>query len=196
MNGIAFVISGPAGVGKTTICDRLLTDYSHCLSRVVTVTTRKPRHGEIDGKHYHFVSNDKFEQLVRGREFIEFAKVHDNYYGSTLESVQQLFENGLDVLLNIDVQGASSLRNIEKSYEFLRERIHSVFIAPSNLKDLRLRLTKRGQDSKKEIEKRLRAAIQEITYCDQFKWSVSSTSKEQDYEAIAKIYRESSNLIK
>mgnify|MGYP001390533926 FL=1 len=196
MDGIAFVISGPAGVGKTTICDRLIINYPDCLSRVVTVTTRKPRVGEIDGRDYHFVTKDKFEDLIQNQEFIEFAEIHNNFYGSTLKSVQELFNKGRDVLLNIDVQGASSLRNTQEKYEFLKKKIQSVFIAPANLNDLRLRLEKRGQDSKEEIENRLATAANEILYSNQFDFIISSKTKDCDYEKIAKIYREQSNLIK
>ena len=196
MDGIAFVISGPAGVGKTTICDRLIINYPDCLSRVVTVTTRKPRVGEIDGRDYHFVTKDKFEDLIQNQEFIEFAEIHNNFYGSTLKSVQELFNKGRDVLLNIDVQGASSLRNTQEKYEFLKKKIQSVFIAPANLNDLRLRLEKRGQDSKEEIENRLATAANEIRYSNQFDFIINSKTKDCDYEKIAKIYREQSNLIK
>ena len=196
MDGIAFVISGPAGVGKTTICDRLIINYPDCLSRVVTVTTRKPRVGEIDGRDYHFVTKDKFEDLIQNQEFIEFAEIHNNFYGSTLKSVQELFNKGRDVLLNIDVQGASSLRNTQEKYEFLKKKIQSVFIAPANLNDLRLRLEKRGQDSKEEIENRLATAANEIRYSNQFDFIINSKTKDCDYEKIAKIYREQSSLIK
>ena len=196
MDGIAFVISGPAGVGKTTICDRLIINYPDCLSRVVTVTTRKPRVGEIDGRDYHFVTKDKFEDLIQNQEFIEFAEIHNNFYGSTLKSVQELFNKGRDVLLNIDVQGAFSLRNTQEKYEFLKKKIQSVFIAPANLNDLRLRLEKRGQDSKEEIENRLATAANEIRYSNQFDFIINSKTKDCDYEKIAKIYREQSNLIK
>lgn len=196
MDGIAFVISGPAGVGKTTLCDRLIFNYHDCLSRVVTVTTRKPRVGEIEGRDYHFVTKDKFKDLINNQEFIEFAKIHNNFYGSSLKSVQELFNKGRDVLLNIDVQGATSLRNIQGKYVFLKKKIQSVFIAPANLDDLRLRLEKRGQDSKEEIEKRLATAANEICYSDQFDFIINSKTKDHDYEQIAKIYREQSNLIK
>ena len=196
MDGIAFVISGPAGVGKTTLCDRLILNYHDCLSRVVTVTTRKPRVGEIEGRDYHFVTKDKFKDLINNQEFIEFAKIHNNFYGSSLKSVQELFNKGRDVLLNIDVQGATSLRNIQGKYVFLKKKIQSVFIAPANLDDLRLRLEKRGQDSKEEIEKRLATAANEICYSYQFDFIINSKTKDHDYEQIAKIYREQSNLIK
>ena len=196
MDGIAFVISGPAGVGKTTICDRLIINYPDCLSRVVTVTTRKPRVGEIDGRDYHFVTKDKFEDLIQNQEFIEFAEIHNNFYGSTLKSVQELFNKCRDVLLNIDVQGASFLRSTQGKYEFLKKKIQSVFIAPANLNDLRLRLEKRGQDSKEEIENRLANAANEICYSNQFDLIINSKTKDSDYEKIAKIYREQSNLIR
>ena len=174
----------------------MIINYPDCLSRVVTVTTRKPRVGEIEGRDYHFVTKDKFKDLIQNQEFIEFAKIHNNFYGSSLKSVQELFNKGRDVLLNIDVQGATSLRNIQGKYVFLKKKIQSVFIAPANLNDLRLRLEKRGQDSKEEIEKRLATAANEICYSDQFDFIINSKTKDHDYEEIAKIYREQSNLIK
>ena len=106
------------------------------------------------------------------------------------------FNKGRDVLLNIDVQGAFSLRNTQEKYEFLKKKIQSVFIAPANLNDLRLRLEKRGQDSKEEIENRLATAANEICYSNQFDFIINSKTKDCDYEKIAKIYREQSNLIK
>ena len=90
MNGIALVISGPAGVGKTTLCDRLLLDFNPILCRVITVTTRKPRKDEVDGKDYIFKTNTEFDDLKRNNSFLEYAKVHDNQYGSLNESVLQL----------------------------------------------------------------------------------------------------------
>ena len=194
MNGIALVISGPAGVGKTTLCDRLLLDFNPILSRVITVTTRKPRKDEVDGKDYIFTSNAEFDDLKRNNSFLECAKVHDNQYGSLKESVHQLFEKNHDVLLNIDVQGAASLKKLESNLGFLKKRIRSVFIMPESMNDLKSRLENRGQDSEEEIQRRLKTATSEISLHNQFDHIIYSKSKDQDYRALLKIYKKHSNF--
>ena len=142
MNGIILVISGPAGVGKTTLCDRLLKDYSPKLSRVITVTTRKPRKGEVNGVDYFFKTISDFKKLIRTNAFVEHAEIHGNLYGSLKSSILQLLENSHDVLLNIDIQGAASLKKLGAKSESLFNRIVTVFIMPLNLEDLRKRLKK------------------------------------------------------
>ena len=194
MNGIALVISGPAGVGKTTLCDRLLLDFQPTLSRVITVTTRKPRNDEIDGKDYIFISNAEFDDLKSNNSFLEYAKVHDNQYGSLKDSVLKLFEKNHDVLLNIDVQGAASLKKLESNLGYLQKRIRSIFIMPESMNDLKNRLKNRGQDSEEEIQRRLKTAANEITLHKQFDHIIYSKSKDQDYGALLKIYKEYSNF--
>ena len=194
MNGIAFVISGPAGVGKTTLCDRLLLDFNPILSRVITVTTRKPRKDEVDGKDYIFISKAEFDELKRNNSFLEYAKVHDNQYGSLRDSVLKLFEKNHDVLLNIDVQGAASLKKLESNLGYLQKRIRSIFIMPESMNDLKNRLKNRGQDSEEEIQRRLKTAANEITLHKQFDHIIYSKSKDQDYGALLKIYKEYSNF--
>jgi guanylate kinase len=194
MNGIALVISGPAGVGKTTLCDRLLLDFNPILSRVITVTTRKPRKDEVDGKDYIFISNAEFDELKRDNSFLEYAKVHDNQYGSLRDSVLKLFEKNHDVLLNIDVQGAASLKKLESNLGYLQKRIRSIFIMPESMNDLKNRLKNRGQDSEEEIQRRLKTAANEITLHKQFDHIIYSKSKDQDYGALLKIYKEYSNF--
>ena len=194
MNGIALVISGPAGVGKTTLCDRLLLDFNPILSRVITVTTRKPRKDEVDGKDYIFISNAEFDELKRDNSFLEYAKVHDNQYGSLKDSVLKLFEKNHDVLLNIDVQGAASLKKLESNLGYLQKRIRSIFIMPESMNDLKNRLENRGQDSEEEIQRRLKTAANEITLHKQFDHIIYSKSKDQDYGALLKIYKEYSNF--
>ena len=194
MNGIALVISGPAGVGKTTLCDRLLLDFNPILSRVITVTTRKPRKDEVDGKDYIFISNAEFDELKSNNSFLEYAKVHDNQYGSLRDSVLKLFEKNHDVLLNIDVQGAASLKKLESNLGYLQKRIRSIFIMPESMNDLKNRLENRGQDSKEEIQRRLKTAANEITLHKQFDHIIYSKSKDQDYGALLKIYKEYSNF--
>ena len=196
MIGIALVISGPAGVGKTTLCDRLLLDFQPTLSRVITVTTRKPRNDEIDGKDYIFISNAEFDDLKSNNSFLEYAKVHDNQYGSLKDSVHELFENNHDVLLNIDVQGAASLKKLESNLGYLQKRIRSIFIMPQSLNDLKFRLEKRGQDSSEEIQKRLKTASKEITLHNQFDHIIYSKTKEDDYRALLNIYKRYTKLLK
>ena len=194
MNGIALVISGPAGVGKTTLCDRLLLDFNPILCRVITVTTRKPRKDEVDGKDYIFKTNTEFDDLKRNNSFLEYAKVHDNQYGSLNESVLQLLEKNHDVLLNIDVQGAASLKKLEFNLGYLQERIRSIFIMPESMNDLKNRLENRGQDSEEEIQRRLKTAANEITLNNQFDHIIHSKSKDEDYGALLKIYKKHSKF--
>jgi len=196
MKGIALVISGPAGVGKTTLCDRLLFDFSPWLTRVITVTTRDPRSDEVNEKDYIFMSNEEFEDLKNQNSFLECAKIHNNQYGSLNYSVKQLFEKNHDVLLNIDVQGAASLKKLELNIAYLKDRIISVFIMPETITDLRTRLENRGQDTLEEIERRMLTAESEIMLYDKFDYVINSKSKDEDYSSLMSIYRKHSTLIK
>ena len=189
MNSIALVISGPAGVGKTTLCDRLLLDYETQLTRVITVTTRHPREGEVDGKDYLFISKLEFEDLIEVDAFIEYAQIHDNYYGSLKKTFLELFQKDQDVLLNIDVQGTASLKNLESSYPFLKNRVISVFVMPKSLNELRDRLKTRNLDTTEEIEKRLTTAANEIKSNGIFDYTIESSTKEKDYKRLVEIYK-------
>lgn len=195
MNGIVLVISGPAGVGKTTLCDRLLIDYKTNLSRVVTVTTRLPREGEKNGKDYLFISKAEFKDLILEQAFLEYAQIHDNYYGSLKKAVQELFHKNHDVLLNIDVQGVSSLKNLENNDNFLKYRIFSVFVMPSSLLELKERLKCRGLDTDEEIEKRLTTASNEVLLHHKFDFVIKSKSKSEDYAELSNFYSQHSKIL-
>lgn len=145
--GILFVISGPSGVGKGTICKRLLAKMPDVYLSI-SATTRPPRSGELHGRDYYFLSRADFEHMINNNEFLEYAKVYNNYYGTPAAFVQDHLEQGHDVLLEIDIQGAMQIKNNFPQGVF-------VFIQPPNIKALKTRLTLRGKDSKESIQKRL-----------------------------------------
>ena len=188
MHCISLVISGPAGVGKTTICDRLVREFEGSLKRVITSTTIRPRNSEKHGIDYYFLSNQQFEDLKEKNSFIEHAKIHGNYYGTTKESVKEQLEKKFDVLLNIDVQGAAELKKLKQSDDLFTKFLYTIFIAPKSINDLRKRLINRGQDSIGEIEKRLQTAISEISLKDRFDFVIYSDTKEIDYAKVREFY--------
>ena len=182
------VISGPAGVGKTTICERLLEEFGDQLSRVVTTTTRRPRSGEVDGKDYHFTKIDEFRNLVRENAFLEYEMIHGNYYGTSKKAVFEKIGESKNILINIDVRGAQSLRK-EMYAQFATDiKVVSIFLKPSNIDVLKERLLKRGSDSKKNIEKRLETAKAELEFAKEFDHELFSREKDFDYSMVKEIY--------
>jgi len=158
--GSLFIIAAPSGGGKTSLVNALLKqDRRLVLS--VSHTTRAARPGEIEGRHYHFVSEAEYEQMVNNGDFMEHARVFDHYYGTNRNSVALQLEQGLDVILEIDWQGARQVRAVFPD-------CCSIFIIPPSLEDLRKRLTGRGQDSAKVIQRRMRDAQAEISHWAEF----------------------------
>lgn len=196
MVGIVFVISGPAGVGKTTLCDRLIGEFSKTVKRVVTVTTRKPRAGEESGRDYHFLGKEEFLKKVDQGAFIEYECIHDNYYGTLKETILSEIENpdGGDLLLNIDVNGASSLKEFAKTNKLLQGIVFSVFVNPASMEQLRERLLNRGSDDIAEIEKRLKAAGREIEKRGRFDFILRSEGRDEDYEKLRFFYLRCSSM--
>lgn len=145
---LLIVISAPSGTGKTTICKRLIKTSSNLVFSI-SMTTRLPRDNEIDGCDYSFVSVDEFKEGIKKVKFIEWAKVYDDYYGTPKKFLDESLTLGMDVLLDIDVQGAM---NIKKEY---KDRVVLIFIIPPFLENLKERLSNRMTDSQEDIEKRL-----------------------------------------
>ncbi len=152
--GDLFVISAPSGAGKSTLCHRLMEETPG-VAFSVSHTTRSPRRGEVEGVDYHFVSKDHFMHMVEQGEFLEWAEVHGNCYGTSGSAVMAMLENGKDVLLDIDVQGAMQVRDI------FTEAV-LVFIMPPSLEVLEQRLRNRGTDSEETIRLRMENARGEL----------------------------------
>jgi guanylate kinase len=153
-NGILFVVSSPSGGGKGTLIQRVLQTVPD-VSYSVSYTTRNPRPGEVNGREYFFVTKDEFELMIARNEFLEWAHVHDKLYGTARNQVIEQLQAGRDIILEVDVQGAASVRNL------LPDSV-SVFILPPSFSILRERLVARGTDTAEELELRLRNAPHEL----------------------------------
>lgn len=154
--GKLFVVSAPSGAGKTSLCSKLIRKYPD-LKYSISHTTRKPRKNEEEGKDYFFVDENRFNQMIENGDFIEWAVVHENYYGTSAAFIKQQLENGYDVILDIDPQGARILKK-KLGYGVY------IFIVASSLKELENRLKKRRSESEEKINKRLQNAIKEVKY--------------------------------
>ena len=190
MNGAILILSGPSGAGKSTIIQKakpFIGDFYFSIS----TTTRAPREGEVDGVDYHFVDKERFEAGIASGEFLEYAKVHNNYYGTSLKPVIEALEDGKLVIFDIDVQGHKLAR------EKLSQFITSAFITPPSLEVLKDRLTQRGTDSKDTIQKRLDNAKKEINFIDEYDYLIINddvTRAVDEFIAVAKVARLKSSL--
>ncbi len=171
------VISAPSGGGKTTLCQRLLRDFPQ-LTLSISSTTRPPRKNEVHGKDYFFISQEEFKRQAHAGRFAEWALVHGNYYGTSKDVIDQAFSQWKSVLLDIDVQGAQSLR------EAYPGRCHSVFVAPPSLDELEARLRARGTDTEETIQKRLRNAQLELTKSGEFEATIINDNLDRAYEEL------------
>jgi len=161
--GRLFVISAPSGAGKTTLLRGVMSSLVK-LKFSVSHTTRNPREGEVDGVDYHFVSKDTFKQMIAAHMFLEHAEVHDNFYGTSHASIEQELEDGFDVILDIDVQGAALLRDNSKVDAAF------VFIAPPSLVELEKRLRGRGTENEEKVQVRLCNARTELMASDEYEY--------------------------
>ena len=184
--GELFILSAPSGSGKTTLIRSLLggglADFME-MRFSVSHTTRQPRAGEIDGEDYHFVSTEEFERMLRDDEFLEWAEVHNNYYGTSRAEVVPRLERGVDVIMDIDVQGAERLLG-----EYAEA--HSIFIMPPSFEDLRNRLEKRGLDDPAEVSRRLAVSLWEIRRYQQYDYVIINDDLEHASHVLAAIILE------
>ena len=153
-DGILFVISAPSGAGKTTLC-KGITDSLENLTHSISYTTRKPRPGEIDGRDYYFVTEERFRAMVQAGDFAEHAEVHTHLYGTSKRVLDDMIKEGVDVILDIDTQGARQIKANFSTAVF-------VFIMPPSMAILEERLRNRKSDREDEIRKRMQRAVDEI----------------------------------
>ncbi|MGI9535321.1 MAG: guanylate kinase [Thermodesulfobacteriota bacterium] len=177
--GILFVFSGPSGSGKTTLAKEVVNEINN-INFAISYTTRQKRDSEVDGKDYHFVNIQEFNEMIKNKKFAEWAEVFGNYYGTPLLEVNKAINNGSDVLLEIDVKGAKKIRNK------FNDSIHVFIIAP-DMKELRQRLEKRKTDSSDEIVKRLNIADKEITEVENYDYIIINEDLNQSFEEIRSI---------
>lgn len=180
------VVSAPSGAGKTTLCGNLLNADPQ-VKRVITCTTRPPRAGEKDGVDYFFLSRDVFEKKIENGEFLEYAVVHGNYYGTLKSEVFKIRESGNDVLLNIDVQGAGKIREWASQDEELKRSLVTVFVGATGMDVLEERLRKRALDSEETLQRRLLNAAEEIKRWHEFDYLIISGTMEEDLERLKAI---------
>ncbi|MEW6002330.1 MAG: guanylate kinase [Nitrospirota bacterium] len=152
--GILFIVSAPSGAGKTTLCKKLVSTLPD-LQHSVSYTTRQPRPGEVNDRDYTFINVDEFQAMIKKGEFVEWAEILGELYGTSRKRIEELVDSGIDVILDIDTQGAAQMK------EKYTDGVY-IFIVPPSMDVLRERLEKRMADSKEEIEKRLKRSISEI----------------------------------
>lgn len=181
LNGNLFIIAAPSGAGKSSLIKALLEQYPDGSMQVsVSSTTRHPRPGEKDGIHYHFLTTAEFEQRIERGDFYEWARVFDNYYGTSRQVVEEALARGIDVFLDIDWQGAQQVR---EHYPQTR----SVFIIPPSLQVLEQRLRQRGQDTDEVIDKRMAKAQAEMSHYHEFDYLLVNDDFEQTLQQLEHI---------
>ena len=174
--GVLIVISGPSGAGKGTICKALLEKHKN-IYLSVSATTRKPREGEVEGVNYYFLTKDDFEEKVRNNGFLEYANVHGNFYGTPKVNVEKMLEDGKDVILEIDIQGALQVKENFKEGVF-------IFILPPSMEELKQRIIKRGSETEESLMTRFKNAYKEINYVSKYNYAVVNDTLEV---AVAKV---------
>lgn len=182
-HGILFVVSAPSGAGKSTLCDALRQTPDFVYS--VSCTTRAPRSGEIEGEDYQFIAEKDFLARVKANEFLEHAKVHEHYYGTLRRPLLENLEKGVDVLIDIDTQGAAAIRNCGDG--FVQSALSDVFIMPPDLEELRRRLMKRGTETNAQIDLRLQTAAREMQLWRDYRYTIISKSMEEDLQKFRQI---------
>lgn len=189
---VLLVLAGPAGSGKSTLCDRLVAELPE-FSRVITTTTRAPRPGEINGVHYHFFTPQEFDQKVAAGEFLEWAWVHsdpksgiDRRYGTLKSSVLEPLSRGQNLVMSVDVQGVESFRRAARANPLLARHMTTIFIVVDHDR-LVARMRARSQDGEDEIRRRMITAEAELREAHKFDFRIESRTRDEDFAALLAI---------
>ena len=193
--GLLLVVSGPSGAGKGTICKALLNKNDK-IKLSVSATTRKPRNGEVHGVNYFFIEKEEFTKMIENGEFLEYAQIYDNFYGTPKAAIIECLEKGQDVILEIEMQGARQIKEVYPEGVF-------IFVLPPSLEELKSRIVGRGTETQEEIEKRFSCAFEEINQIVNYDYFIVNEDIEKsvsDVEAIIcaeknKVTRYKNNII-
>lgn len=180
--GFLLVLSGPSGSGKGTVSEALLKKNKEDIVFSISATTRKPRKTEVDGENYFFLEEEKFKKMAEQGEFLEYAYVHNNYYGSPKKFVMEQIEKGEIVLLEIDVQGALQIKKNYKEAVF-------IFLLPPTMNELRNRIIKRGTETEEDIKRRFSNAFKELDFVGEYDFFVVNDKVEEAVENIEAIIK-------
>lgn len=187
--GVLFVFSGPSGVGKGTLNAKLFEEFGEQMAFSVSATTRAPREGEIDGKHYFFIEKQDFENRIANNDFLEYAQFAGNCYGTPKSYVMSLLEQGKNVLLEIEVQGAMQV--MERMPECV-----SIFVLPPSFEELERRLRGRGTETEEKVLARLETAKRELPFAEKYKYQiVNGGDLEAAYQELRRIYMKETQQI-
>ena len=193
--GLLLVVSGSSGAGKGTICKALLNKNDQ-IKLSVSATTRKPRNGEVHGVNYFFIEKEEFTKMIENGEFLEYAQIYDNFYGTPKAAIIECLEKGQDVILEIEMQGARQIKEVYPEGVF-------IFVLPPSLEELKSRIVGRGTETQEEIEKRFSCAFEEINQIVNYDYFIVNEDIEKsvsDVEAIIcaeknKVTRYKNNII-
>lgn len=179
--GRLYIISAPSGAGKSTLCSMLINKYP-AVRYSISYTTRAPRGNEQNGKEYFFINKAQFENMAANNDFLEWAEVHGNYYGTSKTQIEDALKQGIDIFLDIDPQGAMQLK------EKLNGKATFIFIAAPSLQELKSRLEKRGTDKVENIALRLENAKKEVEYFNKYDYLIINDASDDAFKKLETVY--------
>ena len=185
-NGLLIVISVPSGAGKGTVCKELMKKYNYNIS--ISATTRSPREGEVDGVNYHFLDKKSFEEKLSRDEFLEYAQVYGNYYGTLKKGVKDELNKGNNIILEIDIQGTLQVQKVYKNAVY-------IFLLPPSINELKNRILKRGSETESSFNLRFSSVGEELKYMNSYDYAVINDDLDSAVEKVHSIINTEMNRI-